>query len=70
MIWVGRFTHLSKWGNAARKSPDEVIQQMENRRASSFSSPTTDTQNFDFLRSETVQLSTHHHLRNLYPRIT
>ena len=34
---------------------------MENRRFSSFSSPTT--QKFDFLRSEIIQLSTHHHLR-------
>lgn len=35
-IWVGPFTHLSNWRKAARKSPDEVIQ---NRHVSSFQIP-------------------------------
>ena len=44
-VWVGRFTHLIKWGNAACKSPDEVIQQMKNRHVVlDLQSPTTSFQ--------------------------
>lgn len=51
VISVGRWTHLSKWGDAARISSDEgFYKTSETCRISSFSIPTT--WKFEFLRRE------------------